>query len=210
MVQFATYFLSALLLFGCYKSAGSGDDDSDAGGDSDTDADTDTDGDADTDVDADADSDVDADADTDVDTDADMDSDTDTDTDSDSDGDCVESPPVEENDCCGMSGGPCDDGEICVENYCWEAHDTDDPLIGFCVPIDQADKYCQDRQCYCRCNGDWTECIDAGVEAACTYGMDQTCNDNPLHSSFHGKCNEDGTCTCDPPYEKNPATGKCF
>jgi hypothetical protein len=43
----------------------------------------------------------------------------------------------------------------------------------------------------------------------CTYGMDQTCNDNPLSSSIHGYCQPDGTCICKAGFELNPATGKC-
>jgi hypothetical protein len=43
----------------------------------------------------------------------------------------------------------------------------------------------------------------------CTYGMDQTCNDNPLISSLHGYCQPDGTCICKDGYEKNPSTGMC-
>jgi len=51
---------------------------------------------------------------------------------------------------------------------------------------------------------------DSGVQAVCTYGMDQTCNDDPMISSIHGTCNEDGTCTCDKGWDKNPETGRCL
>ncbi len=44
----------------------------------------------------------------------------------------------------------------------------------------------------------------------CTYGMDQTCNDNSFISSIHGYCQPDGTCICKDGYAKNPATGKCL
>ena len=44
----------------------------------------------------------------------------------------------------------------------------------------------------------------------CTFGQDQTCNDSPIISSIHGACNEDGTCTCNEGFDKNPETGKCL
>jgi hypothetical protein len=44
----------------------------------------------------------------------------------------------------------------------------------------------------------------------CTFGMDQTCNDNPLLSSIHGYCQPDGTCICKDGFDKNPVTGKCL
>lgn len=45
---------------------------------------------------------------------------------------------------------------------------------------------------------------------ACQYGMDQTCNDNSLISSIHGKCLPDGTCECSQGFAKNPTTGRCL
>jgi hypothetical protein len=45
---------------------------------------------------------------------------------------------------------------------------------------------------------------------ACTVGMDQTCNDNPIISSIHGVCQPDGSCTCSGTWAKNPATGRCL
>ena len=47
------------------------------------------------------------------------------------------------------------------------------------------------------------------IDVVCTYGMDQTCNDDPVISSLHGACQMDGTCVCKSGYEKNPATGRC-
>jgi hypothetical protein len=44
--------------------------------------------------------------------------------------------------------------------------------------------------------------------AVCTPGMDQTCNADLSMSSFAGKCNDDGTCTCNEGFTKN-ADGKC-
>jgi len=47
------------------------------------------------------------------------------------------------------------------------------------------------------------------INTQCTYGMDQTCNLNPLISAIYGKCNEDGTCSCNPGHVKDPPTGQC-
>lgn len=44
----------------------------------------------------------------------------------------------------------------------------------------------------------------------CTFSKDQTCNDSPMVSSLHGRCQTDGTCRCRPGFEKNAATGKCM
>jgi hypothetical protein len=45
---------------------------------------------------------------------------------------------------------------------------------------------------------------------ACTVGMNQTCNDNPVISSIHGTCQADGSCTCTGTWAKNPETGRCL
>ena len=51
------------------------------------------------------------------------------------------------------------------------------------------------------------------AEAACWFvcepGMDQMCNDNPIISSLHGTCQEDGTCACHEGFPMNPETGRC-
>jgi hypothetical protein len=52
-----------------------------------------------------------------------------------------------------------------------------------------------------------TEPQDGGA-FVCTPGMDQTCNDNLSVSSLWGKCNQDGTCTCNSGFVINPSTGK--
>jgi hypothetical protein len=44
---------------------------------------------------------------------------------------------------------------------------------------------------------------------ACTVGMNQTCNDNPIISSIHGTCQVDGSCACGT-WGKNPETGRCL
>lgn len=43
----------------------------------------------------------------------------------------------------------------------------------------------------------------------CTPGMDQTCNASPTMSALAGHCEDNGTCTCNPGYEKTPE-GKCL
>ena len=43
----------------------------------------------------------------------------------------------------------------------------------------------------------------------CIPGMDQLCNDNPMISSLHGECNDDGTCSCEKDWDLNPDTGRC-
>jgi hypothetical protein len=42
----------------------------------------------------------------------------------------------------------------------------------------------------------------------CTFGADQTCNDNPAISSLHGVCQKDGSCLCHPGFAKT-AKGLC-
>jgi NAD-dependent dihydropyrimidine dehydrogenase PreA subunit len=42
----------------------------------------------------------------------------------------------------------------------------------------------------------------------CTFGADQTCNDNPLISSLHGTCQADGTCVCQLGFAKT-VSGRC-
>ncbi len=46
-------------------------------------------------------------------------------------------------------------------------------------------------------------------EPSCTFGKDQTCNDDALMSSLQGHCEADGTCTCRVGYAVNPSTGRC-
>jgi hypothetical protein len=51
-------------------------------------------------------------------------------------------------------------------------------------------------------------CPDAG--AVCTFGADQTCNDNPILSSIHGHCTDAGTCACTFDAGTNPDSGRCL
>lgn len=43
----------------------------------------------------------------------------------------------------------------------------------------------------------------------CTFGADQTCNDDPTISSLWGRCTEQLTCECKAGLEINPETGRC-
>ncbi|HEY6728994.1 MAG TPA: hypothetical protein VI197_33520 [Polyangiaceae bacterium] len=48
----------------------------------------------------------------------------------------------------------------------------------------------------------------AGKRAPCTFGADQTCNENPAVSSLWGRCTEAGTCECKPGFQLSPS-GYC-
>jgi hypothetical protein len=52
---------------------------------------------------------------------------------------------------------------------------------------------------------------DAGSDAstACTFGADETCNDDPTINAFWGSCQPNGTCLCKTGRSINPATGRC-
>jgi hypothetical protein len=50
---------------------------------------------------------------------------------------------------------------------------------------------------------------DGGSAAACTPGMDQTCNDNPSVSALWGRCKMDGTCHCEAGFIVKSSTGRC-
>lgn len=52
--------------------------------------------------------------------------------------------------------------------------------------------------------GDVAGVTKAGV---CTFGVDQTCNDDPKISALHGACRHDGSCSCT---GKKAASGKCL
>jgi hypothetical protein len=47
------------------------------------------------------------------------------------------------------------------------------------------------------------------VRLVCQPGADQTCNDDPVISSIHGRCRFDGTCECLEGFAPNPETGRC-
>ena len=78
-----------------------------------------------------------------------------------------------------------------------------------CAPTSSHDVtacQCPAGTCYMRSRG----CVGPD----CTPGMDQTCNDNPVISSTHGRCidtlGSGARCMCNPPYLLNPDTGRCL
>jgi len=46
-------------------------------------------------------------------------------------------------------------------------------------------------------------------DAGCTFGQNQTCNDDPAMSAYAGNCSKSGTCSCMPGFAIRLATGKC-
>lgn len=124
----------------------------------------------------------------------------------------------------GMEGCECDNERqsVCIggtalicENHRWEAVE-DGPCMpqsmNDCVDLDELST-CLDFYQTCIVEVDGSVCAKHPMENnedVCTFGMDQTCNDNPIVSSLHGKCNEDGTCTCYEGFEKNQQTGRCM
>ena len=48
----------------------------------------------------------------------------------------------------------------------------------------------------------------SGKRAACTFGADQTCNEDPRVSAIWGHCTEHGTCECNAGFELGPS-GYC-
>jgi hypothetical protein len=49
-----------------------------------------------------------------------------------------------------------------------------------------------------------------GGSAVCSFGADQTCNDNPILSSIRGHCTDAGVCECDGNAGTNPDSGRCL
>ncbi|MBI5510197.1 MAG: hypothetical protein HY903_15680 [Deltaproteobacteria bacterium] len=58
------------------------------------------------------------------------------------------------------------------------------------------------------CDDGWA-CVESTCGVACTFGMDQTCNDLAVASALWGACNEDGTCRCNPGFAPSATTGRC-
>lgn len=50
----------------------------------------------------------------------------------------------------------------------------------------------------------------SATECICRPGLNQSCNDSPTVSSFHGACLPNATCACHAGFAKNPLTGKCL
>jgi hypothetical protein len=121
-------------------------------------------------------------------------------------------------DCGGVGGKACQEGEYCdyaAGNGC----DVEDGM-GVCQSQPQACTMEYNPVCGCdkQTYGNACGAAAAGISirytgecktGVCTYGQDWSCNDNPIISSIHGTCNEDGTCTCTG-YGYNSQTGKCL
>jgi hypothetical protein len=48
-----------------------------------------------------------------------------------------------------------------------------------------------------------------GKRAPCTFGADQTCNDDPAVSALWGTCTELGVCECIPGFELSQESKRC-
>jgi len=75
-----------------------------------------------------------------------------------------------------------------------------------CAPASSRSVYscvCPQPSCFMPAYG----CVGPG--ATCTVGADQTCNDNPVISSTHGRCVENGRCVCGG-FGMSTASGKCL
>lgn len=86
-----------------------------------------------------------------------------------------------------------------------------DAGLVFCSLPDQPVACTRDAECAMfggRCDAGMKSCVC--IVKSCTPGVDQSCNDNPIFASFHGRCTAFGACECKPMYMKSPATGKCL
>lgn len=102
---------------------------------------------------------------------------------------------------------PCPEGTVCSP-LPWHA------LSGVCMAPCANDGDCRDGY-VCRIvelfpGEEGTPASPSPVcWTVCQPGMDQTCNDNPMISSLHGVCQDDGTCECNDGFPRNPETGRC-
>jgi hypothetical protein len=101
-------------------------------------------------------------------------------------------------------------GKVISNLCCNSAGDFPDQcLVGACscAPADSHQVsicLCQPGTCYLPGRG----CVGSD----CTIGADQTCNDNPIVSSYQGHCvaGAGGTrCVCNQPFTLNPNNGRC-
>jgi hypothetical protein len=60
-----------------------------------------------------------------------------------------------------------------------------------------------------RCESGFCTTAKVACPPVCKFGYDQTCNDDLEISSLEGVCLANGTCSCRPGTELNPATGRC-
>jgi hypothetical protein len=112
------------------------------------------------------------------------------------------------------SGFACGAGTVC----CQPPPPSDDggtpgrPCVAACNGTDNCEpgQYCPNNCLMCPCS---SMCMAQSF--ACTYGQDQTCNDNPAISALHGHCvkgmGPTGTwCECNSGFAQNPQTGRCL
>jgi hypothetical protein len=106
----------------------------------------------------------------------------------------------------GMTSACFDAGTCCV--FQQDSTCNDEPsmsaLAGRCSPAG-----------WCACNHGFGLDLSSGKCAVITPRSDAAlgcysgCNDDPSSSQTRGACASDGSCWCEPGYEKNPATGLC-
>jgi hypothetical protein len=103
-------------------------------------------------------------------------------------------------------------GQLC---QCHRSDETPAGLYRISVPVWATDPGMTRTEPTYTVNQDFTlDRAGATVEVklgsgVCTFGMDQTCNDNPAVSSVWGQCLPDGTCQCHTGFTVNSATGRC-
>jgi hypothetical protein len=110
------------------------------------------------------------------------------------------------SDDCTSTGGTVDTQSCCssVSDF----RDTCTTAVGACgcAPTDShavSMCVCPSPSCFLPGYG----CVGPG--STCTVGMDQTCNDNLLISSIHGRCVADGRCVCGN-FGMSTTSGKCL
>jgi hypothetical protein len=125
---------------------------------------------------------------------------------------------TEKLSCGGFAGFRCPSEEYYCDYAAGNGCDVADGM-GLCKLKPQACTMQYDPVCGCDNTTYGNACSAAGAgasiryhgeckKAGCTFGQNQTCNDSPIFSSYRGRCNQDGTCTCD--YGYSSETGKCL
>ena len=128
---------------------------------------------------------------------------------------CVVPPPMDAGSASLDGGGGCSDQPpLTCPNGAWQTV-CDDTGIWNCLPICNFPDFwpCQaDTDCAAP-----NVCVNGSCQpkggylcpTVCTYGQDQTCNDDPLVNALWGVCSATGTCSCNTGYVIDMATGRC-